>query len=49
MVRLRSMLDERDPDSLLPPEAIAEAYYQLRHQHRGAWTQEIDLRRKERF
>jgi len=41
---LRSMLDERDPESFLAPDAIAEAYYRLHRQHRGAWSQEIDLR-----
>jgi NAD(P)-dependent dehydrogenase (short-subunit alcohol dehydrogenase family) len=34
----------RGPDSLLPPEAIAESYWQLHRQPRGAWTQELDLR-----
>ena len=32
------------PDSLLPPDAIAEAYWQLHRQPRGAWTHELDLR-----
>jgi len=41
---LRSTLDKRDPDSFLRPDDIAEAHYQLHRQHRGAWTQEIDLR-----
>jgi short-subunit dehydrogenase len=41
---LRSALDKRDPESFLHPDDIAEAYYQLHRQHRGAWTQEIDLR-----
>jgi NAD(P)-dependent dehydrogenase (short-subunit alcohol dehydrogenase family) len=41
---LRSILDKRDPNTFLPPDDIAEAYYQLHRQHRGAWTQEIDLR-----
>lgn len=31
-------------DSMLAPEAIAEAYYQLHRQHRSAWSQEVDLR-----
>ena len=34
----------RPPDSLLPPDAIAESYHQLHLQPRGAWTQELDLR-----
>ena len=35
---------QRGPDSLLPPGAIADAYYQLHRQARGAWTHELDLR-----
>jgi len=31
-------------DGLLRPEHIAETYYHLAHQHRSAWTHEIDLR-----
>ena len=34
----------RGPDALLPPAAIAETYYQLHRQPRGAWTHELDLR-----
>ena len=35
---------ERGPDSLLPPDAIAENYWNLHAQPRGAWTHELDLR-----
>ena len=42
--RYAHLQDERGPDSLLAPEAIAEAYFQLHHQARSAWTQELDLR-----
>jgi NAD(P)-dependent dehydrogenase (short-subunit alcohol dehydrogenase family) len=42
--RNRPLLDERGPASLLPPGAIAESYYQLHRQPRGAWTHELDLR-----
>jgi NAD(P)-dependent dehydrogenase (short-subunit alcohol dehydrogenase family) len=42
--RSRHLADERGPDSLLPPSAIAESYYQLHRQPRGAWTHELDLR-----
>ena len=35
---------QRGPESLLPPAAIAESYYQLHRQPRGAWTHELDLR-----
>ena len=31
-------------DGLLLPEKIAETYYHLAHQHRSAWTHELDLR-----
>ncbi|NMG44060.1 SDR family NAD(P)-dependent oxidoreductase [Aromatoleum toluvorans] len=36
--------DAADGDSLLDPDAIAEAYFQLYRQPRSAWTQELDLR-----
>lgn len=36
--------DERGPDSMLNIDAIAEAYWTLHHQHRSAWTLELDLR-----
>ena len=31
-------------DGLLLPEHIAESYYHVAHQHRSAWTHELDLR-----
>jgi len=31
-------------DGLLLPEKVAETYYHLAHQHRSAWTHELDLR-----
>ena len=36
--------NERGPDGLLDPDAIAESYLQLHHQHRSAWAWEIELR-----
>ena len=42
--RNRRLRDEREPASFLPPGAIAESYYQLHMQPRGAWTHELDLR-----
>ena len=42
--RYRPLATERGPASLLPPDAIAETYYQLHRQPRGAWTHELDLR-----
>jgi NAD(P)-dependent dehydrogenase (short-subunit alcohol dehydrogenase family) len=38
------LLDERGPDGMLKIDAIAEAYWTLHHQHRSAWTLELDLR-----
>ena len=32
------------PDSLLYPDAIAQSYLNIAHQHRSAWTWEIELR-----
>lgn len=34
----------RNPDTMLPPAAIAEMYYQIHLQPRGAWTHELDMR-----
>ena len=42
--RYSHLAQERGPDSLLSPDAIAEAYYQLHLQDRSAWTFELDLR-----
>lgn len=39
-----NLLEERGPDSLLEPNAIADAYLALHRQHRSAWTHELDLR-----
>jgi NAD(P)-dependent dehydrogenase (short-subunit alcohol dehydrogenase family) len=36
--------NERGPDAMLAPEAIAETYLQLHRQHRSAWAWEIELR-----
>lgn len=42
--RYAHLLDQRGPDSLLEPAAIADAYVKLHRQPRNAWTQELDLR-----
>ncbi|MDA8961851.1 SDR family NAD(P)-dependent oxidoreductase [Congregibacter sp.] len=34
----------REHDGLLVPEHMAETYFHLAHQHRSAWTHELDLR-----
>ena len=42
--RLPGLAEQRGPDGLLKIDAIAEAYWTLHHQHRSAWTHELDLR-----
>lgn len=41
---LRQREPDRDPSTVLSPDAIAETYLGLHLQHRTAWTHEIDLR-----
>ena len=36
--------EQRGEDGLLEPDAIARAFWDLHHQHRSAWTLELDLR-----
>lgn len=33
-----------DPDKMMQPDEIAEAYWQLAHQSKSTWTHELDLR-----
>src|SRR5262249_43099694 len=42
--RAPHLLEERGPDGMLHPDAIAEAYWDMHHQHRSAWTLELDVR-----
>ena len=42
--RMPNLLEERGPDGMLDPDAIAEAYWVLHTQRRSAWTHELDLR-----
>ncbi|WP_293367089.1 SDR family NAD(P)-dependent oxidoreductase [Phenylobacterium sp.] len=42
--RRPDLKDQRGPDGMLNIDAIAEAYWMLHHQHRSAWTLELDLR-----
>ncbi|HKH12199.1 MAG TPA: SDR family NAD(P)-dependent oxidoreductase [Rubrobacter sp.] len=42
--RLREMSPDREDHTVLAPDAIAEAYWQLHSQDRTAWTLELDLR-----
>lgn len=37
-------MDSLPPDTLMYPNSIAEAYWQLHRQPRDAWTHELDLR-----
>ena len=36
--------EQLPPDSLMNPESVGEAYWQLHQQSRDAWTHELDLR-----
>ncbi len=36
--------NERGPDGLLEPDAIARTYLDIHRQHRSAWTWEVELR-----
>jgi NAD(P)-dependent dehydrogenase (short-subunit alcohol dehydrogenase family) len=42
----QKLLEERGngKDMLVIPEKVAETYYHLAHQHRSAWTTEVDIR-----
>ncbi len=42
--RVRGMSPGRDASTMLSPDAIAEAYWQLHRQDPTAWTLELDLR-----
>ena len=42
--RGRQMMPNRDPSTMLSPDALAETYWQLHAQARSAWTLELDVR-----
>jgi NAD(P)-dependent dehydrogenase (short-subunit alcohol dehydrogenase family) len=42
--RVRGMYPDREAHTMLSPDAIAEAYWQLHSQDPTAWTLELDLR-----
>ena len=44
LARAPQLLGQRGPDGLLHPDAIAEVYWDMHHQHRSAWTLELDVR-----
>ncbi|HEX4210416.1 MAG TPA: SDR family NAD(P)-dependent oxidoreductase [Candidatus Binataceae bacterium] len=48
--RVRERMPNVKDEDLLQPEAIAETYWHLAHQHRSAWTLELEVRPfKEKF
>jgi NAD(P)-dependent dehydrogenase (short-subunit alcohol dehydrogenase family) len=47
---IHKLRPELKPEDMLDPEATAESFWHLAHQHPSAWTQELDLRPfKEKF
>ncbi len=44
LLRAPQLAQQRGPDGMLHPDAIAEAYWDLHHQRRSAWTLELDVR-----
>jgi NAD(P)-dependent dehydrogenase (short-subunit alcohol dehydrogenase family) len=42
--RVPQLKEQRGPDGLLHPDAIADAYWDMHHQNRSAWTLELDVR-----
>ena len=43
-MRSRTALSKKSPDLLMPPEAVAEAYWALYNQPKAAWTFEQEIR-----
>jgi len=41
---LPKLREQRGPDGMLNIDAIADMYWMLHHQHRSAWTLELDVR-----
>lgn len=44
LTRMPQLAEQRGPDGMLNPDAIAQAYWDMHHQSRSAWTQELDVR-----
>jgi NAD(P)-dependent dehydrogenase (short-subunit alcohol dehydrogenase family) len=44
LTRVPQLKDQRGADGLLKPDGIAEAFWDLHHQHRSVWTLELDVR-----
>jgi len=42
----QKLLDEKSngKDGMVIPEKVAETFYHIAHQHRSAWTSEVDIR-----
>jgi NAD(P)-dependent dehydrogenase (short-subunit alcohol dehydrogenase family) len=40
----RGRMEKLGPDGALPPDAVAETYWQIHRQPRNAWSFEVDLR-----
>jgi len=41
---IRERFPQLTEDDMLKPSAIAETYSNLAHQHRSAWSHEVDVR-----
>ena len=37
-------MHSKDPDALMPPASVADAYWRLYEQPRSAWTFEMEIR-----
>jgi len=42
--RFPQLAEQRGPDGMLDPDAVAQAYWDMHHQQRSAWTLELDVR-----
>jgi NAD(P)-dependent dehydrogenase (short-subunit alcohol dehydrogenase family) len=42
--RMPQLAEQRGPDGMLHPDAIAQAFWDMHHQQRSAWTLEMDVR-----
>jgi NAD(P)-dependent dehydrogenase (short-subunit alcohol dehydrogenase family) len=44
MPAIRERFPQLTPDDMLAPSAIAETYWFVAHQHRSAWSHDVDVR-----
>jgi hypothetical protein len=42
--RMPQLAEQRGPDGMLHPDAIAQAFWDMHRQQRSAWTLEMDVR-----